>query len=162
MFAPFKLRRRSDSSTDLLSSKLFDERSFYQAFISDLRQCQEEAIIESPFITGNRIASLLPIFAKMRSRGVKIVVNTRQPIEHDTPFDLQAEKAIRDLQNMGVQVLFTGALHRKIAIFDRKILWEGSLNVLSQNNSCEMMRRTRSIILAQQMMDFVKLDRYIR
>lgn len=162
MFAPFKLRGRGDSAADLLSSRLFDENSFYGAFISDLGQCREEAIIESPFITGNRIASLLPIFAKMRSRGIKIVVNTRQPIEHDAPFDAQAEKAVRDLQNMGVQVLFTGALHRKIAILDRKILWEGSLNVLSQNNSCEMMRRTRSTILAQQMMNFVKLDRYIR
>jgi len=155
------LRRFKSSSPDLLTSQLFDERTFYRAFMRDLNNCATEAVIESPFITSNRVASLLPIFKKMRSRQVRITVNTRHPAEHEPPYDAQAWRAIQQLQAMGIQVLFTGGHHRKLAIFDRRVLWEGSLNVLSQKNSCEIMRRIESELLAQQLLEFVKLQRFI-
>lgn len=149
------------SPTGLLTSNLFNERTFYKALLSDLRQCHNEVIIESPFITGNRVASLLPIFDKMRSRDVRITVNTRDPSEHDAPYDIQATDAVEEMQRLGVQVLFTGRHHRKLAIIDRRILWEGSLNVLSQSDSCEVMRRIDSSEMAQQMIQFVKLDKFL-
>lgn len=83
-------RRFRTSSSDLLASQLYNEQTFYEAFLRDLHCCTSEAIIESPFIAGKRIASLLPIFSKMRSRNVRIVVNTRHPAEHDAPYDAQA------------------------------------------------------------------------
>lgn len=59
---------------------------------------------------------------------------------------------------MGVQVLFTGNHHRKVAILDRSILYEGSLNILSQNDSSEVMRRIKSTQLAWQMVRFIGID----
>ena len=152
-------RDRVDAS-ELLSSGLFDETTFYAAFIRDLNRCTSEAIIESPFITGNRVASLLPIFSKMISRGISITVNTKPPSEHGVPFDLYASSAVERLQAIGVRVLFTGGHHRKLVILDRRILWEGSLNVLSQNDSCEIMRRVASEQLAIQMIRFTGLNRW--
>lgn len=160
MFSLFS--RNQPDATGLLNSSLFDETTFYKTFIRDLSQCTDEAIIESPFITSNRVASLLPIFSKMRSRGIKITVNTRHPAEHEGSFEVQARNSIESLQATGVQVLFTGRHHRKLAIIDRKILWEGSLNMLSQSDSCEIMRRIDSRQLAMQMVRFVKLDKFLR
>lgn len=145
----------------LLASRLYDNRTFYDAFARDLRSCREEAVIESPFIAGNRVASLLPIFAKMRSRNIRIVVNTRHPSEHEAPYDLQAQEAITRMQDMGIEIFYTGGHHRKLAIFDKKILWEGSLNILSQHNSCEVMRRISSSRISQQMIRFTGLDRFL-
>jgi hypothetical protein len=65
------------------------------------------------------------------------------------------------LQSIGVEVLYTGGHHRKLAIIDRQILWEGSLNILSQNESCEVMRRIESDELAMQMLQFTKLYRHL-
>jgi len=42
-----------------------------------------------------------------------------------------------------------------------EVLYEGSLNVLSQNNSFEAMRRIESVQLAWQMIGFIGLDRYL-
>ncbi len=147
-------------ASGLLSSSLFDETTFYAAFIRDLNRCTSEVIIESPFITGNRVASLLPIFSKMTSRGIRITVNTKSTDEYEVPFELHASSAIERLQAIDVQVLFTGGHHRKLAIFDRRILWEGSLNILSQNDSCEIMRRVASEQLAVQMIQFTGLNRW--
>jgi len=154
-------RRFKSSSPELVTSQLYDELTFYRAFIRDLNNCVTEAVIESPFITSNRVARLLPIFRKMRSRKVRINVNTRHPAEHQAPYDAQAWRAIRQLQEMDIQVLFTGGHHRKLAILDRRVLWEGSLNVLSQNASYEVMRRTESELLAQQMIEFIKIGGFL-
>jgi hypothetical protein len=75
---------------------------------------------------------------------------------------VEAEASIALLQDIGVEILFTGGHHRKLAIFDRAILWEGSLNALSQNDSCEVMRRMESEDLAKQMLDFTGLTKFLR
>ena len=158
MIAPL-FRRLKGSSPDLLTSQLHNEQTFYRVFMRDLYACMNEAVIESPFITSNRVASLLPIFSKMRSRNIKITVITRDPAEHDAPFDTQAKQAIDRLLDIGVEVIYMGGHHRKLAIIDRRLLWEGSLNMLSQNDSCEIMRRVESEELASQMFYFVKHDK---
>ncbi len=41
--------------------------------------------------------------------------------------------------------LLTGNFHRKLAVIDRTILWEGSLNILSQNRSQKVMSRIEKL-----------------
>jgi hypothetical protein len=145
----------------LLSSRLYDNRNFYKAFEKDLKKARKNILIESPFITTRRMNDLLPIFRKLRRRGVSIVINTRSPDEHDYEYALQATYAVQAMQEMDILVLYTGKLHRKLAIIDNKVLWEGSLNILSQNDSCEIMRRIGSEVLAWQMMEFAGIDKFV-
>lgn len=134
-----------DLSPGLVESKLFDEMTFYQQFRKDLGRCKKEAIIESPFISSQRMYSLAESFDALVRRRVQVYVITRDPGEHDLPMKQQAEKAIRRFETMGVQVFVTtNYSHRKLAILDRTVLWEGSLNILSQNLSREFMRRINS------------------
>lgn len=156
MFNLFKFFTSSD--TDLVTSRLFDENTFYKAFIKDLKRCKEEVIIESPYITCKRMSVLESVFKKLVKRGVKVYVITRNPKEHDENLERQAELEISIFEEIGVQVLlYAGNHHRKLAILDRKILWEGSLNILSQTYSREIMRRIVSKVLAQQMFKFLNL-----
>lgn len=154
-------RRFKYHSLDLVGSQLYNEQTFYKAFNHDIACCRNEAIIESPFMTTQRVNTLLPYFRKAIARGVKVIVNTRHPQEHDQYMRTEAEKCIAILQGIGVEVLFTGGHHRKLAIFDRAILWEGSLNTLSQNDSCEIMRRIESGQLVSQLIDFTGLRRFL-
>jgi hypothetical protein len=61
---------------------------------------------------------------------------------------------------MGILVLFTERHHRKLAIIDRELLYEGSLNILSHGASCEVMRRIESEQLANEMLAFTKIGKY--
>ena len=72
----------------------------------------------------------------------------------------EATNAIQAMQEMDILVLYTGKLHRKIAVIDDEILWEGSLNILSQNDSCEIMRRIKSEELVRQTVKFLNLDKF--
>ncbi|MGZ6005116.1 MAG: phospholipase D-like domain-containing protein, partial [Candidatus Saccharimonadales bacterium] len=143
---------------EISDSSIFDENSFYKSFTKDLSKCRSEVIIESPFMTSRRVSQLLPTLVKLKKKRVKIIVNTRNPEEHDKFMCAEARKSLALLLDSGIQVIFCESLHRKTAILDRNILWEGSLNVLSQNDSLEVMRRTESNKLAWQMVRFIGLD----
>ncbi|MDO8618413.1 MAG: phospholipase D-like domain-containing protein [Candidatus Daviesbacteria bacterium] len=148
--------------TPLLKSKLFDENTFYEAFINDLKRCRQEVIIESPYIACKRMEILELILQKLVKRGVKVYIITRSPQEHEINLARQAELEISILEEMGVQVLLcAGNHHRKLAIIDRKLLWEGSLNILSQGWSREIMRRIESEELTLQMFKFLRLEKVL-
>ena len=157
----FRLLRKN-TDIDLLSSVLYDQNTFSKAFIRDLYSCQNELIIESPFITSKRMEIFLPIFAKLRQRDVRIVINTRNPNDHEDYYRLQAIDAIVNMQILGVKVLYTVGHHRKLAIIDKQIIWEGSLNILSFNDSCEIMRRITSVVIAEQLLSFSGLGKHLR
>jgi len=146
----------------MINSQLHDEKTFYQAFLRDLEACREEVIIESPFITTDRMKTLKPTLERLIKKGVKIYIITRDPREHSNGYEIQSEEEIQYFEALGVHVLLCiGNHHRKLAILDRKILWEGSLNILSQTHSREIMRRIENKKLTLEMYNFLKLDMFL-
>lgn len=156
------LQKALNLSPDLVRSRLYDDSTFYHQFMTDLKHCKHEVIIESPYIASQRMYSFTRLFESLVARKVKVYVITRDPYEHDLAMKQQAEAEIRKFEAIGVQVLITTDYdHRKLAILDRKILWEGSLNILSQCYSREIMRRIESEDHATEMFQFIKLGKYI-
>lgn len=143
------------------SSSLYDQDTFYRPFERDLARARVCVIIESPFITTKRISRLLPIITKLCNRGVKVIINTKPLDEHDLQYQDQVLVVVEMMQNMGVRVLFTKGHHRKIAIID-DILYEGSLNILSQNDSCELMRRIDNASSVREMLRFIRLEKWCK
>ena len=139
---------------------LYDQNSFYDAFIKDVKHSKTRVIIESPFITTKRINQLSPILSRLIRRGVAVVINTKPVEEQNALLRNMAYEGIAKLQDIGVRVIVTAGHHRKLAIIDDDIIWEGSLNILSQNDSCEIMRRISSKQMAIQMFKFLNLDRF--
>lgn len=153
--------QRTQNDTVLMTSILLDQSNFYRSLEKDLVRAQHEVIIESPFVSFRRLSYLLPTFRKLARRGVRIIVNTKPAEEQDADYGWQAAECIVMLQEAGTNVLITGGHHRKLAIIDRQILYEGSLNILSQNDSCEVMRRIYSEQLAVQMINFTGINKFI-
>jgi phosphatidylserine/phosphatidylglycerophosphate/cardiolipin synthase-like enzyme len=140
-------------------SKLYNERTFYQQFIKDLVRADHEVIIESPFITTSRMELLYPVFKRLLARYIMVKLITRDPVDHDNEFMRdQSTNEILQCKELGVNVsLSKGHHHRKLAIIDSNILWEGSLNILSFSNSREIMRRIESKKYVREMQNFLKL-----
>lgn len=144
------------------NSNLYDQNTFYRVFERDLVQARYEVIIESPFITTRRMMILLPMLVRLRQRDVSIIINTRSPSEHDDNHYNQALEAAAMMQEIGVKVLYTVRHHRKLAIIDREVLYESSLNILSFSDSCEIMRRVVSSTEAMRLLKFIGMKKYAR
>lgn len=157
MFSFFRFTQ--NGGIGLASSGLYDQDTFYRAFVSDLRAARRQVIIESPFVTLSRLNTLLPTLEKLQARGVRIIINTKPLHEHDDLLYVQAARAVTILQDMNIKVLMTVGHHRKIGVID-DVLWEGSLNILSQSDSCEFMRRIQSAELVAQILHFTGLRKW--
>lgn len=144
-------------------SSLFNEKTFYRQFLKDLEMAQKEVIIECPYLTASRMDMFYPVFQRLLNKKIKIRIVTRDPSDHDDEYMRdQAVNEILRSKDMGVSItLLKGYHHRKLAIIDKKILWEGSLNILSQNKSKEVMRRSESHKRVLQVMKFIGMDKYI-
>ena len=132
-----------DDRIDPDNSSLYTERNFYASFFADLRKATKDIIIVSPFLTANRAQHFFNIFASKLAEGVEIRVFTRTRREQEGDMFRQAEMVFDELTKIGVQVVERRGLHQKFAFIDRKVAWEGSLNILSQSEgrSTEHMRR---------------------
>lgn len=145
-------------NNDLVSSQLHDEKSFFAAFSKDFKLANHKVIIESPFMTKRRAQELAPLCRKSTNKGVLVTIYTRDPSHHEGSLMHQAGTAIRILEAAGATIVICSDMrHRKLAFIDSKILWEGSLNMLSHSNSREIMRRSVSKDLCREMMDFIGL-----
>ena len=142
----------------MFNYSLFNQDTFYKAFIKDLNDARNTVIIESPFITKKRMIQLLPVLRKLRLRDVRIIINTKPLNEHNPLLYEQALWAIGEVQSIGIEVFMTIGHHRKLAIIDDDILWEGSLNILSQNDSCEIMRRIESKKIVTDALIFISFE----
>lgn len=149
------LNRKVDSS-DLLMSELYDENSFYTKFFKDVTSAKKSIFIESPYLTVKRAREFTEKLKQKGRKDLGVVLYTRNPTHHDRLLESQAWAALKILKSSGIRIFVCDDMrHRKLAIIDDKILWEGSLNILSQNESRELMRRTASNVLCQQMKAFI-------
>lgn len=147
---------------DLHTSRIFDQNTFYQALLKDMAYENDMVLIESPFMTIRRFRELVPVINRLLRRGVQIVVNTKPYDELDEYLYQQSLWVVQQMQSMGIKVYFTVGHHRKIAIIDKRILWKGSLNILSQYDSCEFMRRIDSVEITSQTILQLHLDRFYK
>lgn len=145
------------SNRQLSESTLYSERDFYKQFYKDMRHAIGSVYIESPFIASARMERLLPKFEELLDKGVRITLVTRDPVEYDDEFMRdQATNEILRCVETGIEVnLMTGFHHRKLAIIDDTILWEGSLNILSNGKSKEIMRRIEDRGVVSEMKRFL-------
>jgi ribosomal protein L37AE/L43A len=126
---------------------------FALRFMRDLAVCRGSTILLSPFVAGKRSATYCDVFGRLVRSGVPVRIFVR-PI-HEQPEGLKTGylAAIRALEATGVDVESRAGMHEKIAMIDEKILWHGSLNILSHNNTKESMLRIESAELVSVVMD---------
>ncbi len=117
-----------------------DELDFYPLFKNDLLQTKDEVLIVSPFITPNRITYFEPIFRELYKKGVKTFIITKPFKEQKISKELGRE-ITNNLKNLNIELRYKPRCHEKLAVIDRKIIWHGSLNILSHQKSKELMMR---------------------
>lgn len=150
----------AEKSQESQSLSLFNETNFYRAFIQDALAAKKEVIIYSPFVTKFRTDFLKSTIEKLQERNIDVFIFTRPLEEYDTSYQPQIQCALKRYEDLGVHVFYPGRyIHEKVAIIDREILWEGSLNILSHRASNEMMRRISDESSANQVMTYLGLNK---
>lgn len=140
---------------------VYTHATFYDAFHKDLENAKALVIIQSPFITERRIAMLEPYLIACVRRRVRVCVFIQRPRDTDEN-GLARLKAIRELgkrlTSYGIHFNMRDRIHEKLAVIDDKVFWEGSLNILSHNQSNERMNRWSNSRALREALISHKLD----
>lgn len=141
------------------TTTIYNEHTFYPAFIKDIRKAEKDVIIYSPFISKYRADFFRKTFVRLRIKNIKLTIFTRPIEEHEEYVREEIKAAIEIYKSLGAKVVFLeGSIHEKVAVIDKKILWTGSMNILSQRSSRELMTRTEDEDLTAQFISHLDLD----
>jgi len=133
----------------------FTEGTFYPAFEADLSRARETIVLFSPFATAAGTGRWVDHLRAAMARGVRVRILTRPPGEGAAAADDELAELLSGLRDLGVSVDLRSRMHEKIAVLDGRILWHGSLNVLSHRDTQESMLRLDSPAMCQQLGRYV-------
>lgn len=148
------LNPRNDE-VDPSDGNLYTERNFYAAFFADLRSAEREIVVVSPFLTAARAQQFFDLLRRKIEDGIEVRIFTKKLREQQGDMFRQSEIVVEGLKQIGAQVVEKQGIHQKFAFIDRKVAWEGSLNILSQSEgrSTEHMRRLPSEKACQELIE---------
>lgn len=128
------------------------EHDFLDLFRADLAASAECVELLSPFVSLNRSSDYYAVFMALSVRSVAIHAYVRPHQQQPESLRPGYPQAIRNLESRGVRVERRPGMHEKVATIDGRILWHGSLNILSHNDSRESMLRFESSELVQEIL----------
>lgn len=135
---------------------IFNRSNFLPVFTNDLTLASREILIVSPFVTKRRTLLMIRDLNIALTKNVKISVVTR-PAEDFKNKDLSAwQEAIHQLRTANIHLIFKPNIHQKFAIIDQKIVWYGSINLLSYGSAEESMMRIESTKIAVELIGSVE------
>lgn len=150
-YAASGYRAKAEGVPEEPANIIFDNTNFLPVYHHDLLNAAREAVIVSPFVTRRRTLQMLAHLEAVVAKKVSVVLVTR-PITAYKDKDRPAlEETFASLQNTGVRLLSKANIHQKFAVLDRKIVWYGSINLLSYGSAQESIMRLASPNIAQEL-----------
>ena len=132
---------------------LFDHSNFMPPLRLDINQAKKEIVIVSPFVLKSRVNSMIRLLLPLVDKNIKITVITRPAAEYENKKQSEILQLIAAMEHSGIKVVSKEGIHQKFIIMDHRIVWYGSLNLLSYGkNSEETMMRFENRDIAQELL----------
>ncbi|MDP2890564.1 MAG: phospholipase D-like domain-containing protein, partial [Bacteroidota bacterium] len=149
---------KSDTLSEEAGNIIFDKDNFISVYSADILNSTSEITIVSPFVTKKRTIQMSADLQKVIQRGISVTIVTRSTEDYK-PKDIGSwNESIAILKNIGATLQFKPSIHQKFAIIDQKIVWYGSINLLSFGTSEESMMRLVSTNIAYELGNTIKLN----
>ncbi|MDR1700051.1 MAG: phospholipase D-like domain-containing protein [Lachnoclostridium sp.] len=135
------------------SNAIFDMESYLAVYEKDLQQADKEIVISSPGINKVMVKWTLDKVRKRQMDGVEVRVLTL-PYENYPESRIEITKAlVAELRQAGIDVMMKWGLHEHFAVIDRRIVWYGSLNLLSRAKEQDNLMRVQSEEIADELLE---------
>ena len=131
---------------------IYDQITFQSKFLQDVAQARQSVLIFSPFATPRRVQWLAAALEQCAQKRIPVTVVMRTPESLPERSRKSAQIAVERLKSQGCSLIFRSDIHQKYAITDDRIVWYGSINLLSFGSSQESMMRLVSGSIAHELM----------
>ena len=148
--------RKGEEMKDASLDIIFNKDNFLAVFNQDISAAKKEILIVSPLVRKRRTDQMTKHLKISIDNNIRVIVATR-PKEDFKPQDHTAMQRTLDLlTNSGVSVVFKSNIHQKFAVMDQKVVWYGSINLLSYGSAQESIMRIKSSNIANELMKSIE------
>ena len=148
----YKAKGATESVEEIHS--IFNSLNFAPVYFADIFAAKSEIIIISPFLGHRRIMASVP---QLATPTAKTTVITRLPENYPEKDRARITACINALTSHGIIVRMKDNIHQKFAIIDQRLVWYGSINLLSYGSAEESIMRIESINIASELMRGLEL-----
>jgi len=138
---------------------IFDKDNFLPALSNDMACAKKEILIVSPYITKRRTFQIMEHLNIALDKNIRVVVIAR-PVEDFKERDRSGLNGVLNLlKDNGIKLVLKSNIHQKFAIIDQRIVWYGSINLLSYGSAQESIMRIESPNIANELIKIISRGR---
>ncbi|NMC32770.1 MAG: hypothetical protein GYA36_09990 [Veillonellaceae bacterium] len=131
---------------------IYDKSNFLPLFINDVMSSARQVVVVSPFVSKQRALFMMKQLESVLQKNGKVIIVTR-PVDDFKEKDRAALQEVFDLlKTSGADLIARSHIHLKFAVVDQRIVWYGSINLLSFGSTEENIMRTDSPNIANELL----------
>lgn len=132
---------------------IYDSGNYTEKFEQDIVEAEKMIVISSPDIRQNKIDRLLLLVKDRQEKGVKVTVITTDPEEVVYgSADVYCE-LIREMQQVGINVVTKEEVEERFAVIDEELVWHGGMNLLGKVDIWDNLMRIKSHQVAAELLE---------
>ncbi len=155
-YASMGYKAKGEESMDSPTDIIFDKDNFLPVFNQDIVAATKEIVIVSPFVRKRRTHQMVQNMKIASGKNLRIIVVTRPKEDFPSKNQAAMQRTLELLTDSGISVVFKSNIHQKFAIMDQKVVWYGSINLLSYGSAQESIMRIESPNIANELIKSLK------
>lgn len=132
---------------------IYDSDHYLPIYEQDLTQAVDEIVISSPTLGKSKVQRLLELLKERQQAGVKVTVVTWHPDAYRYGREEHRLALMETLRRAGVHLELAKEHCEHYAVIDKKVVWYGSMNLLSKDDVEDNIMRIISDQIAEELLE---------
>ena len=142
----------SDAPEKQTANAIFDSDNYRSVFEQDIREAAKSVVISSPTLGRKRVEQLIALLQPSQENGLKVTVITWHPDVYRYGKDEHRFGLLESLRTAGCEIRLVQDNCQHFAVIDEKIVWYGSMNLLSRDDVEDNIMRLESQEVAEELL----------
>ena len=132
---------------------IYDIDNYAGVYENDLREAVKSIVISSPTLSRNKVYRMILLLKRRQEAGVKVSIVTWHPEAYRFGSDENRIALMEMLRNAGFHIELVSGDCERYAIIDQKIVWYGSINLLSKEDIDDNIMRIKNTEIAAELLE---------
>jgi superfamily II DNA or RNA helicase len=155
-YASMGYKAKGEEVMDTPLDIIFNKDNFISVFNQDIVAAKKEILIVSPFARQRRTHQMIQHLETAIGQHILITVVTRPKEDFPKKDHPVIQNALDLLTRSGINIIYKSNIHQKFAIMDQKIVWYGSINLLSYGRAQESIMRIEGSNIANELIKSIE------
>lgn len=135
------------------ANAIYDIENYAETYLKDLEEANSAVVVSSPRLNNQKVDRIINMLGKRRELGVKVTIVTWHPDAYKYGKDDVRMELMERLRKAGFEIRLVEETCEHYAVIDNEIVWYGSVNLLSKEDSEDNLMRVCSKDIAAELLE---------